>query len=88
MLSLPHLPAAGASSQRRLFDGASYLDEQKSPPCGGALFTGTGCRDYARVFRTSCSGTEASMARGAPSTHWMAFLGHLLTQVPQPLHLV
>ena len=39
MLSLPHLPAAGASSQRRLFDGASYLDEQKSPPCGGVNST-------------------------------------------------
>ena len=49
-----------------------------------------GClpENYTRVFRTSCSGTGASMGRGAPSTHWMAFLGHLLTQVPQPLHLV
>ena len=29
MLSLPHLPAAGASSQRRLFDGASYLGQYR-----------------------------------------------------------
>ena len=43
---------------------------------------------YTRVFKTSCSGTGASMGRGAPSTHWMAFFGHLETQVPQPLHLV
>ena len=49
-----------------------------------------GClpENYTRVFRTSCAGTGASMGRGVPSTHWMAFLGHLLTQVPQPLHLV
>ena len=43
---------------------------------------------YTRVFKTSCSGTGASMGRGTPSTHWIAFFGHVLTQVPQPLHLV
>ena len=41
-----------------------------------------------RVQRTSGAGTGASMAAGLPSTQWMAFLGHLVTQVPQPLHLV
>ena len=43
---------------------------------------------YTRVFKTSCSGTGASMGRGVPSTHWMAFFGHLETQVPQPMHVV
>lgn len=41
-----------------------------------------------RVQRTSGAGTGASMEAGLPSTQWMAFLGHLVTQVPQPLHLV
>ena len=40
------------------------------------------------AYRTLCSGTAESMGRGEPSTHWIAFLGHLETQVPQPLHLV
>lgn len=44
--------------------------------------------NYTRVLSTSCSGTGASIERGTPSTHWMAFFGHLETQVPQPLHLV
>lgn len=35
--------------------------------------------------------TQASVGSataGLPSTQWMTFLGHLATQVPQPVHLV
>ena len=61
---------------------------QKKLPALSAGSAGMLTLAYTRVFKTSCSGTGASMGRGAPSTHWMAFFGHLETQVPQPLHLV
>ena len=55
---------------------------------GGLVFLRGLTANYTRVLSTSCSGTGASIERGTPSTHWMAFFGHLETQVPQPLHLV
>ena len=63
-------------------------EPKKLPADSGRGAQGCLPENYTRVFRTSCAGTGASMGRGVPSTHWMAFLGHLLTQVPQPLHLV
>ena len=88
----PYMAAGGkVSGWARCTGGInpSPTDETKKLPAENRRGA-QGClpENYTRVFRTSCSGTGASMGRGAPSTHWMAFLGHLLTQVPQPLHLV
>ena len=81
------LPPSFAEGSRPLptEPGESTGKTKSSPPCRRGA---QGCLPYTRVFKTSCSGTGASMGRGVPSTHWMAFFGHLETQVPQPLHLV
>lgn len=82
-------PAKRCRSHRiaRVIEDAGPYDAKKLP-ADSAGSAGMLTLDYTRVFKTSCSGTGASMGRGAPSTHWMAFFGHLETQVPQPLHLV
>ena len=51
---------------------------------GGAGGEGGGVGGHSTAY----SGTGASTLVGPPSTKWMTFLGHLATQVPQPLHLV
>ena len=84
------LPSGSAEGSRPLptEPEESAGKAKKLPADSGRGAQGCLPENYTRVFRTSCAGTGASMGRGVPSTHWMAFLGHLLTQVPQPLHLV